>query len=92
MNSIRAISINSLNDDKSHSTSVGHTNWKIEKYTDSTGKMNYKIKTEKPSLKSKWTGNSIPAYGVPGSKGPYLRLGKHNIISEKSDNLCFFFV
>jgi len=25
-------------------------------------------------------------YGVPGSKGPYLRLGKHNIISEKSDS------
>lgn len=25
-------------------------------------------------------------YGIPNSKGPYLRLGTHNIISEKSDS------
>jgi hypothetical protein len=69
MNSIRAISINTLNDDRSKSLSSLNTSWKIEKYTDNYGKLNYKIKTDKVKNKTKIINHtSLPAYGVPGSK------------------------
>lgn len=68
MNSIRAISINTLNDDKSHSMSNINNSWKIEKFTDYTGKSNYKIKTEKNKPLKIINYNSMPAYGVPGAK------------------------
>lgn len=70
MNSIKAISINSLNnDDKSQSTSSINNMWKIEKYTDPSGKLNYKIRTDKAKSKSKMSVSSaMPAFGVPGAK------------------------
>jgi hypothetical protein len=71
MNSIKAISISTLNDDKSQSVAGSHNSWKIEKFTDNLGKLNYKIRTDKikPSkTKTSSHYNAMPAYGVPGAK------------------------